>query len=375
MILGLAIASLVLAALPALLFLRNLSLYKPAPTPPSEGVLGPVSVLIPARNEERSIGDSVRSVLANQNVELELIVLDDRSEDATEKIVAEIAATDSRVRLISGEPLPEGWCGKQFACAQLAKAAKYPFLLFLDADVRLEQDSLRRGLAFLRESQAKLISGFPRQETGTFLEWTILPLIHFILLGFLPIGRMRQSRSPGLAAGCGQLFLAEREAYQAIGGHEAVRQSLHDGITLPRAFRSHGFMTDLFDATDVAICRMYRSAGEVWQGLAKNAHEGLGAPKMIVFTTLLLFIGQVLPLILVFFGAYLSITEGILVGAALGFAYLPRVCGIFRFRQSLAGALLHPVGVLLLLLIQWYAFFRRIIGGGSSWKGRSYKPA
>ncbi len=114
-----------------------------------------------------------------------------------------------------------------------------------------------------------------------FLERLVIPLIHFVLLGFLPLARMRASRSPAYAAGCGQLFLARREAYEKMGGHAVIRTSLHDGLTLPAAFRRAGLATDLFDATDVASCRMYHGAGELWRGLAKNATEGIAHPARI----------------------------------------------------------------------------------------------
>src|SRR5207253_1301616 len=143
-----------------------------------------VSVLIPARNEERSIRAAVETSLASRKVEVEVVVLDDRSEDSTAKIVEDIAARDGRVRLLHGLALPPGWCGKQHACAVLDGEARYPLLAFLDADVRLAPDGLTRMVAFLWAGGADLVSGIPRQETGTFLERLVIPLIHFILLGF-----------------------------------------------------------------------------------------------------------------------------------------------------------------------------------------------
>src|SRR5207244_4018469 len=131
-------------------------------------------------------------------------------------------------------------------------------------------------------SGADLGSGFPRQETGTLLEKLVLPLIHFLLLGYLPLIGMRWCRHPAFGAGCGQLFVTRRDAYEAVGGHVAVRASLHDGLTLPRAYRRRGLKTDLCDATELADCRMYRSGRELWYGLAKNAREGLAHPKAIV---------------------------------------------------------------------------------------------
>ena len=242
-------------------------------------------MLIPARNEEHSIGAAVQTVLASRGVELEVLVLDDHSEDATADVVSAIAERDSRVRLLRGQPLPAGWCGKQFACSLLARPLAIPFCVFLDADVRLAPDGLARMAAFLEQSNADLVSGIPLQETGTLVEKLVIPLNHFVLLCFLPLVRMRRNRHPAYAAGCGQFFLARRNAYEAAGGHTAIRSSLHDGITLPRAFRAAGFRTDLCDLTEIATCRMYHTARDVWLGLAKNATEGLASPGMIVPAT------------------------------------------------------------------------------------------
>src|SRR5262249_17349926 len=142
-----------------------------------------------------------------------------------------------------------------------------------------------------------------------------------------------------------QLFLTWREAYAEAGGHAAIRSTLHDGIKLPRAFRAAGKKTDICDATDLASCRMYRNLGELWSGLAKNAAEGLAAPAMIVPATLLLLGGQVLPAVLLVCAAWLKPLALALAVAGTALAYLPRLAGVVRFRQPVAGALLHPVGV------------------------------
>ena len=189
-------------------------------------------------------------------------------------------------------PLPQGWCGKQHSCAALAGHASAPLLVFMDADVRLAPDALARMANFMVEQDVALASGVPRQELGTAWEKILIPLIQFVLLGFLPIARMRRSVEPAYAAGCGQLFIARADDYRACGGHGAIRASLHDGIQLPRAFRRHGFKTDLFDATTLATCRMYHTAREVFSGLGKNAIEGLAAPGRIVPVTVLLVSGR-----------------------------------------------------------------------------------
>jgi glycosyltransferase involved in cell wall biosynthesis len=366
------------AAVPAALYLRNSFLFRaPPPLPHEEGADAPawprISVLIPARNEELGIAACLESVLASRRVALEVIVLDDHSTDRTAEIVREIAAKDlqqrpeaaSRLRLEPAPPLPDGWCGKQAACFALSKLATRDVLTFLDADVRIEPDALARMALFLDRSGAALVSGFPRQETGTVLEKLLIPLIHWLLLCWLPLGSMRRSRWPAFGAGCGQWFTTTRAAYDAAGGHAAVRASLHDGLTLPRAYRRIGYFTDVCDATNLATCRMYRSAAAVWFGLAKNAREGLAATGQIGFWTAVLLCGQVLPLALFAAGGEVAAVAVLLI-------FLPRLHAAWRFRQSWLGAVLHPVGVLLLLAVQWYAVFCAALGTPAGWKGRPH---
>jgi hypothetical protein len=153
-----------------------------------------------------------------------------------------------------------------------------------------------------------------------------------------------------------------------------VRTSLHDGIQLPRAFRRAGLHTDLFDASAYASCRMYHKASEVWQGLGKNAIEGMAAPGVIGPMTLLLAMGQIAPLVLLAAGlaGTLSIAATSVALVASLVAYTPRLVMVRRLCQPLDSALLHPLGILLLLVIQWLALLRWLRGRPSSWKGRSY---
>src|SRR5262249_48686171 len=154
--------------------------------------------------------------------------------------------------------------------------------------------------------------------------------------------------------------------------------TLHDGLKLPRAYRLAGLKTDICDATDLAACRMYRTAADVWNGLAKNAGEALAAPRLIGPVTVLPLGGQVLPTVLgtaAFLGFPApwdprAVGYGIVAFAASVYA---RWAPAIRFRQSRLGALLHPAGVLAFLAIQWYAFIRERAGRPSVWKGRLYR--
>lgn len=372
----LAFIALVFAAIPCGLFLLNLFIYRPLPCGSRERSKKiSVSVLIPVRNEESNIRATLDAVLANLNSDFEVVVLDDQSTDRTAAIVGEFVRWNTRVRLESAPPLPAGWCGKQHACHVLAKLARNPLLVFIDADVRLAPDALARMAEFMQRSDAALASGVPRQELGTFSERLLIPQIHFVLLGFLPMFAMRLTKSSAFSAGCGQLFIARRDVYEKTGGHAMIRNTLHDGVKLPRLFRRSGFRTDLFDATDLAACRMYRTNGETWRGLGKNATEGLAAPVTILPMTALLFGGQILPFILLAFAAKLAPLALIFAVAAGALAYAPRLLAAWKFRQPFGAALLHPLGVGALLAIQWFALLRQFAGKPSVWKGRQYSPA
>ncbi len=367
MITWIAAVSCVLALVPAALFLRNLRLY--APLPPDVSPRARCSVLIPARNEEANIGDALRSLLLSENVHFEIVVLDDGSTDRTAEVVREFAAGDPRVRLEMARPLPDGWCGKNHACQQLAALAQQPVLIFMDADVRVSRpDSLARLARFATENDAALVSGVPREETRGLMEKLIIPLIHFVLLGFLPLQRMRASTDPRFAAACGQILAVRRHPYRRIGGHATIANRIHDAVALTRVFRAEGLATDLFDATDTFHCRMYQRAADVWHGFAKNAHEGLGSPQLIIPSTLLLLGGQVLPLCL------FAIAPSPLTVIGTLAAFLPRLIAVARFKQSLLGAVLHPLGISVLVAIQWFAFFRSLRRRPAVWKGRSYSP-
>lgn len=385
---GFAVASLVLAAIPFGLSLFNVLLYRAPPSVPGTLADSPsaadpgtgaepqnpapdVSILIPARDEEGVIEGAVRAALASRPCRVEVLVMDDGSSDATAEIVGRIAKEDRRLRLLEAPPLPAGWAGKQHACYALARQAAAPLLIFVDADVELGPDAVARIKRFIDVRDVDLASGFPRQITGSFGEKLIIPLIHFVLLGYLPLLGMRLSNSPGFAAGCGQLMAVRRRAYRDLDGHAAIKTSFHDGIQLPRAFRRSGRRTDLFDATGLAVCRMYDNARDVVLGLAKNAHEGMAGKVAIWVWSVLLLGGAVLPWLIAAAsaGAPSSLAFGASI-AAVGLGLMNRLILSLRFRQSLISAVLHPLGIAGLVAIQWYARWRRASGRTVTWKNR-----
>jgi len=158
-----------------------------------------------------------------------------------------------------------------------------------------------------------------------------------------------------------------------FGGHSSIRDSRHDGIQLPRAFRRAGYQTDIFDATDIARCRMYTSTKEVSNGLLKNATEGIANVKLIVPFTVLLIGGSVLPGLSLLWGwiagaSWISLT---ILLVAFAISFVPRFLACQRFQQSYLGAALHPIGVVWFVVLQWVAILRKQLGMKTQWRGRS----
>ncbi|MCJ2133660.1 glycosyltransferase [Methylobacterium sp. J-026] len=366
---ALALLGLVLALLPAVVAAVNLAVLR---RPEPEADPGLVSILIPARNEAGNIAATVRAALASAMVPVEVIVGDDHSTDATPEIVRAIA--DPRLRLAAVPPLPEGWTGKNHACSHMAGLARGRHLLFIDADVCLAPEAAASLAARARRTGAALVSGVPRQRVDTLGEKLTVPMIDFLLLGYLPVPLMRRLPDPSLGAACGQLILFETAAYAATGGHGAIRAALHDGVRLPRLFRAAGYRTDLVAAASLATCRMYQTFAQAWAGFSKNAHEGMATPRALPVWTLLLGGGQLMPPLLVAAGLLGLAPPAALALASAAFALSLATRGAITLavRAPLATIPLHPAAVVVALAIQWNVLLRRERAGAATWKGRSY---
>jgi glycosyltransferase involved in cell wall biosynthesis len=344
-----------------------------------------VAVCIPARNERENIEACVRSVLASREVDVRAYVYDDESTDGTGEILARLAAEDTRVVVVPRRALPTGWNGKQHACFRMAEhgLAYDPALewfLFTDADVRFEPDAVARALGFAQRANAALVSTVPREVTGSVGEMLLIPLIHFVLMGYLPFGRMRATLDPAASAACGQFILVSRTAYRASGGHEGFRDSMHDGVKFPRAVRRAGLRTDLYDGTESVSCHMYRGFSQTWRGFAKNAFEGLGSLGLLIFITVWHVLGHLLPWVVIAAAATQMLTQSdasrerpqtalVLAVLAVASGLLYRVLLAARFRQSWLNVPLHPISIAMLTAVQWWSLWLDRTGR-RGWKGR-----
>jgi len=380
--------SLVAALQPLLVGIANMKRYRPAPAladvaASTQSVR--VAVCIPARNERENIEACVRSVLASREVDVRAYVYDDESTDGTGEILARLAAEDTRVVVVPRRALPAGWNGKQHACFRMAEhgLAYDPALewfLFTDADVRFEPDAVARALGFAQRANAALVSTVPREVTGSVGEMLLIPLIHFVLMGYLPFGRMRATLDPAASAACGQFILVSRTAYRASGGHEGFRDSMHDGVKFPRAVRRAGLRTDLYDGTESVSCHMYRGFSQTWRGFAKNAFEGLGSLGLLIFITVWHVLGHLLPWVVITAAVAQMLTQSdasrerpqtalVLAVLAVVCALLYRVLLAARFRQSWLNVPLHPISIAMLTAVQWWSLWLDRTGR-RGWKGR-----
>ena len=379
--------AVVLAAVPLVMTVLNLRVYGAAAVgTPWGAAAGPaprVRVCIPARNEEGNIETCVASLLASGYPNLEVAVYNDASTDSTGAILARMCDGDRRVRAVASRPLPSGWNGKQWGCQQLGGAAPADgdeppaWLLFTDADVRFEPGVVDASVARALQLQTDLLSTVPRQVTGTLAEALVVPMIHFVLFSYLPMARMRSTRAPAASAACGQFMLVRSAAWQAAGGHGSFKDSMHDGIRLPRAIRASGGHSDLFDGSGLCSVRMYRGFRQTWRGFAKNAYEGLGSPVLLVVLAMMHLVGHVLPPGVLLWAARRSETEPSAEVAAMaamaGLAWIMAVIqrGVLarRFGQSPVGVVLHPVAVAMMTAIQWWSFMLQLTGK-RAWRGR-----
>ena len=233
-----------------------------------------VSVLIPAKDEELAIGECVLSILDQSYLKLEVLVIDDRSADATANVVREIAARDPRVRLITVQDLPAGWTGKNNALVAGVREARGDWLLFIDSDTRHAPENLSVLMEYARRERADMVSILPRWRNDTFWERVVQPLAALLLILKSPPHRVNNDADTRTAFANGQYILIRREAYESIGGHTAVRDKFVEDIHLARVAKSSGQRIRLVRAPDLTSTRMYTSLGALVRGWSRILYAG-----------------------------------------------------------------------------------------------------
>lgn len=335
-----------------------------------------LSILIPVRDEEINIRECLESVLScrTDSIELEILVMNDYSEDGTISEVKKVMARDSRVHLYEGQPLPEGWMGKSYACHQLSQHAQGEWWLFVDADVRLGPEALEAAMITARSQQTGLISGFPRMETATWLERLVVPMMAFVIGYHLPIMMVRRSPRPFYLAVTGAWLMIHRDSYVRCGGHKHIFNHIVEDMELAKAVKKAGDPVTLADVQRHTSARMYRNAAQVWEGYKKNIFAGTGRnPLLVLGITALYTLLFIWPLLMLIYGLITMQMEliGWSAAAVLAGMLSKGIIDHHSGKPFWMGVLL-PASALCLILILLDSWFAGIKGKGYSWKGRTY---
>ena len=377
--------------LPALLiiyWLHNqawLQVTTPPVQAPNAGAF--ISIIVPARNEERNIARCVEALLNQDYPAYEVIVLDDRSSDNTPEILSSFSARDHRLVVLGGAELPLGWAGKPHALYQASSIARGEWLLFIDADTFLEPNALSASLASANQTGADLYTIMTEQILGSFWEKTIMPLVMTALsVGFSP-SKVNDPKTRDAIAN-GQFILIKRAVYDAIGGHKKLRNLIVEDKAISEQVKWSGYRLIVADGRGVASTRMYTSFPQMWEGWTKNIYLGLSdRPALLLLGVFGAFLALMAALFLPLWPTlglawfineastrWLSaiiITEALLVWGLILYyrAQIARQMGISRWY-----ALTTPLGAGVFAAMMFTSAWKVLSGQGVTWKGRIYDP-
>jgi chlorobactene glucosyltransferase len=344
-----------------------------------------VSILVPARNEEDVIERCVRSLVQQDYEPLEILVLDDQSQDKTATIVQSIidelpAGQKQRLRLLQGEALPSGWVGKNHACYQLAQQATGEYLIFTDADTIHAPGVVQATISYMHHFKLQLLTALPEHIMSSIGERLILPLLQFTIFTYLPIVLVYKRPETSLSIGNGQFLCFAHSAYEATGGHAAVKNRILEDMHLARNIKKAGYRMMLVDGQGMLQCHMYRSFHDVWDGFSKNLFALYNNSLLFAFCALLFnMVLFVLPAFILLASFVIALPSPLFFAAAIIYllTVLLRVIVTLRLVQKqrflmLLLCFLNPLShlledLILLNSIHWH--YRKT---GTRWKGRYY---
>ncbi len=358
-----------------------------------------VSILIPARNEEKNIGCCLDSILFQDYPSLEIIVLDDNSTDSTGAILQKYMNTPQKdnknfhsITLLQGQKLPCAWTGKNWACHQLALEATGELILFVDADTTLNTQAVSTAVGKISENNLDLVSFIPKQKMVSWAEKFVVPLIFWSVMFFMPLVLAYRLKISKLAMGVGQFIMFNHKTYKKLGGHEAIKEKIVDDIAMVRHFKQHRARWAIFNGVKLVSCRMYSNFKQTWEGFTKNLFgffDYFLLPYLFIWGWLLFTF--LFPLIILFIALGNSIIP-VLSGSISDFtiASISSITGEVQIRAVMAVFLsliiwatvnitfhipfrmtfIYPVSIFLTSLIAFNSalqYFR----GGITWKGRN----
>jgi glycosyltransferase involved in cell wall biosynthesis len=321
-----------------------------------------VSILIPVRDEEHNIFPLLQSIADQDYTDYEVIVLDDSSTDGTYQICSDFASPNSRFRVIKGGALPPDWLGKNYACHQLAQQAKGEYLLFLDADEKVNKGLINSAVYRMQMNNLSLLSLFTNQTMLTLGEKIVVPLMHFILLNLLPLKLVFLSKNKSIAAASGQFMLFNAADYHHNQWHQQVKQAVVEDVEIMKQVKGKNLNGESLLANGMINCRMYAGFAEAVTGFSKNflAAFNYSIGGLLVFLTILiggpLLIMATLNLNLIFFMCSLVILNRVMIAMLAG-------------QSTIVNTLLHPIQMCSLTLIAFMSIQKHLTKT-NVWKGR-----
>ena len=353
---------------------------------PAHGAPAPrLSVIVPLRNEVANVAGCIGGLLVQSYPNCEIVAVDDQSTDGTGAALARPAARDTRLRVVSGAPLPPGWTGKNWALQQGLAAAdpQAEWILTLDADMRLEPDALAAAVIYAQQAGADMLTLLPRLELGSFWEKVLVP--HAGELYSLLVGVMSQVNDPGsqVASANGQFILLRRSVYEAVGGQAAVRGEVAEDWALAHRVKRAGYRLVMAQGSAILRARVYTGLGELWAGFSKTLFPAAGRsiPRVVVTILALTGYGVVPPMRLALAAWALRHSRGRDDRARrrvrLGLIQVVPMLGLRGVLARYLGlppgyALTYPLAILLGDGMLIWSAWRYLSGQGLAWKGRTY---
>ena len=322
----------------------------------------PVAILIPMRNEADNAKQVIASALSQVNLgDFKVRVLDDGSSDGTALILNNIS--DPKLETFKGEEPPKDWLGKNYALQNLADKSDEEFLVFIDADVRLEESAIADSISLMNRLGWDYISPYPRQEHRGVIGFLVQPLLQWSWFASLPLRAIERSSKPSTVVANGQFFILRNSLYRKSGGHQAIKGEVLDDMELARLLRRNGGLGSVVDGSKISSCLMYQSTNELVAGYTKSQWRAFGG-----------LLGGILAMVIMYFSSifpFLSLMQGEL-WALFGYLslVLSRALAAIRTRSSLASAPFHPVAISIwIALIFRSLIFKRL--GRLQWRGRT----
>lgn len=362
-----------------LIEISNLSIIKSFSHPISSQKRPFVSILVPARDEEKNIAKCVSSLLKQEYPQYELLVLDDHSKDQTLEILKSIKEKEKKreFHILKGKPLRDGWYGKHWACHQLAQKARGEILLFVDADTEHQPLMLQRSVALLLDSDLDLLSAIIYQRMETWGERITVPYPVWSIFSLLPIWIGVVFKIPAFSAANGQFMMFKKKSYHEIGGHESVKNNAVDDVALGRLVLKRKMNWRIHEGVEYVSCRMYHSFQDAYQGFTKN-YFALFNYKILpaMFVWLWMFIILWLPISVIlaqWIGLHFIEANTNLSLISLGIHTMLWVIPTMKCKLPYTTILLYPI----INALASFIGFRSIVKTMKSkahWKGRALVP-